>query len=126
MSAPASKRSRGRCAAILNARSRQGSDMRCTLIMLGCALALSAAPAAAEMGPCKPDKFDGFMCGSGANAARVVDETLSPSKAYALAWRVKDGEIEEEPDTDKIELLLVRMSDGAILNKSGSEYWNTG
>ncbi len=87
---------------------------------------IAAVPARAGMGPCVPDDHEGLVCGSGDGAARVIDETLSPSKRFALAWRVKDGPIEEQPDDDKIEVMLIRLADGVALTKSPSGYWNTG
>lgn len=92
----------------------------------------AATPAAAGMGPCRPDDREGIdkslVCGSGDGAARVIQDTVSPSKRLALAWRntgapptVQPGE--DDPD---IELLIVRLKDGAILWKDKGTYWDTG
>ncbi len=90
-------------------------------------LACTALPARAEIGPCKPDSLDGLTCGSGVGAARVIDNTQSPDKRLAFAWRVPDADVAEQPgDYDTIELLLLRLSDGAILGKSETGYWDTG
>jgi hypothetical protein len=89
------------------------------------ALVACAARATAEMGPCQPDKFGGLTCGSGVGAARVIEDTLSPSKRLALAWRSAKGPPTEEPGDDP-EILVVRLADGAILAASKGMYWNTG
>src|SRR5215510_6123734 len=86
---------------------------------------LMAPPAMAEMGPCRPDDHESFICGSGAGAARVIADTLSPSKRLALAWRSLAGPPTEEPNDDP-EILVVRLADGAILAASKGMYWNTG
>src|SRR3954466_5172363 len=90
------------------------------------ALLLTAAPARAGMGPCVPDTHDGLICGSGDGAARVIDDTLSPSKRFALAWRSPNAPPTAEPADDKTELVLVRVSDGAILTATPTDYWDTG
>jgi hypothetical protein len=90
-----------------------------------CTLIAWAPRATAEMGPCQPDKFGGLTCGSGVGAARVIDDTLSPSKRLALAWRSVKGPPTEEPGDDP-EILVVRLADGAILATSKGMYWNTG
>jgi len=87
---------------------------------------LLGAPAFAGMGPCLPDQHDGLICGSGDGAARVIEDTLSPSKRFALAWRSLDAPPTQEPKDDKTELLLVRVGDGVILTRSPTEYWDTG
>lgn len=89
------------------------------------ALIACAPRATAEMGPCQPDKFGGHTCGSGVGAARVIEDTLSPSKRLALAWRSAKGPPTEEPNDDS-EILVVRLADGAILAASKGMYWNTG
>lgn len=86
---------------------------------------LMAPPAMAEMGPCRPDDHESFICGSGAGAARVIADTLSPSKRLALAWRSLAGPPTEEPSDDP-QILVVRLADGAILAASKGMYWNTG
>ena len=90
-----------------------------------CTLIACAPRATAEMGPCQPDKFGGLTCGSGVGAARVIEDTLSPSKRLALAWRSTKGPPTEEPGDDP-EILVVRIADGAILAASKGMYWNTG
>lgn len=93
---------------------------------LGAAFLVASPLAHAEMGPCKPDKHDSFICGDGNGAARVITDTVSPSKQFALAWRTPDGPPTQEPDDDKIELVLVRLKDGAALTKTSTSYWATG
>jgi hypothetical protein len=101
-------------------------------VLLAAAFLLSGAPwlAAAEIGPlgaCRPDAHEGLTCGEGAGAARVIKDTISPSKRLALAWRSPDSPPTEQPDDpDKIELLLIRLSDGAVLARSKGAYWDTG
>ncbi len=94
-------------------------------VLAVCALIASAPGALAEMGPCRPDKFGGLTCGSGNGAARVIADTLSPSKRLALAWRSTKGPPTEVPSGDT-EILVVRVADGAILATSTGIYWNTG
>jgi hypothetical protein len=55
----------------------------------------------------------------------VVEDTISPNKRLALAWRAPKGEPTEEPGDD-IELVLVRLADGAVLAKRETEFWSTG
>ncbi len=106
--------------------------MRCGLA--GCAAAAVAltvaAPVAfaepARLGPCQADAHDGLICGAGNGAARVIADTISPSKKLALAWRSKTGPPTEQPDDDDIELLLIRLSDGAVLASHGGAFWDTG
>jgi hypothetical protein len=84
------------------------------------------------MGPCRPDDHDGieksFVCGSGDGAARVIQKTISPSKRLALAWRDTGAPPTEQPGEDDpdIELLILRIKDGAILWKDKGAYWDTG
>jgi hypothetical protein len=90
-------------------------------------LVCTALPAHAEMGPCKPDeKRDVMIFGGGNGAAIVIRDTPSPSKRLALAWRTPDAPPTKEPDDDKIELLVLRLADGAILSRSKTAYWDTG
>jgi hypothetical protein len=87
------------------------------------------AIAAAEIGPlgaCRPDAHDGVTCGAGDGAARVIAKTTSPSRRLALAWRSPGGPPTEQPDEDDIELLLIRLSDGAVLSRQKGAYWDTG
>jgi hypothetical protein len=81
-----------------------------------------------EMGPCKPDDHDGLTCGSGVGAARVIDKTISPSKRLALAWRATGAPPTEHPDDNasNLELIIVRINNGAILWKAKGVYWDTG
>jgi hypothetical protein len=91
------------------------------------ALLIASAPGArAEMGPCRPDNHDSFICGSGNGAARVIEGTISPSKRLALAWRAPNGPPTEQPDDDDLETLVVRIADGAVLATIKSSYWDTG
>jgi hypothetical protein len=90
-----------------------------------CTLIACAPRAVAEMGPCQPDKFGGLTCGSGVGAARVIEDTLSPSKRLALAWRSAKGPPTEDP-VGETEIIVVRIADGAILAASKGMYWNTG
>jgi hypothetical protein len=94
-------------------------------LTLAVLLGAVATAARAEMGPCVPDRFDGLVCGSGTGAARVVAGSVSPDKRFAFAWRDPEGEIESEP-SDDLELLLVRLKDGAVLATRTTEYWATG
>jgi hypothetical protein len=88
-------------------------------------LSFAALPASAEMGPCRPDKFNGLICSAGPGAARVIDDTLSPDNRFAFGWRTPNGDPTRQP-TEAIEFLLLRLSDGAILAESTTNYWDTG
>jgi hypothetical protein len=93
---------------------------------LFCAFAIFS-PALADTGPCKPHPSrDVVMCGSGDGAAIVIRDTTSPSGKLALAWRVPDAPPTEMPDFEKLQLLVLRLSDGKILSQTGTEYWDTG
>ena len=100
--------------------------MRATIPALAIAtlFAGTALPAMAELGPCKRDARETPLCGSGKGAARVVRNTMSPDKKFALAWRDPDkdpGDVTED-DTD-LELLLIRLADGAVLAKGDTDYF---
>jgi hypothetical protein len=59
-----------------------------------------------------------LTCGQGDGAARVIDKTMSPSKRLALAWRSMDHPpTEPAEDYDDLELLLIRLKDGAVLSR---------
>jgi hypothetical protein len=90
-------------------------------------LILSAYPALADTGPCRLNaEREIQICGTGDGAAIVIRDTQSPSKKIALAWRTPGGPPTEQPDDEKIELLVLRLSDGAILARSKGAYWDTG
>ena len=84
-------------------------------------------PALAGTGPCKLDAGHEIqICGTGNGAAIVIRDTQSPSQKIALAWRTPDAPPTEQPDNEKIELLVLRLADGAILARSKGAYWDTG
>lgn len=85
-----------------------------------------ARPARAELGPCQPDKFEGRTCGSGTGAARIIDGSLSPTQELGFAWRNPKTAPTEEQENEVLELLLLRLSDGAVLARSKTEYWSNG
>lgn len=82
-----------------------------------------AASAAAQ--PCQTDRFKDLVCGDGRDAVRVFEETMSPSKRYAIGWRMKRGKplLAEHPDTEDVENVLIRLSDGAVLAVLGGNRW---
>jgi hypothetical protein len=90
------------------------------------------SPVVAETGPCVSDQAGGMTCGRGPGAARVVDETTSPSKRLAFAWRVPGRSPTEPPPEGKgdslliVESVLIRLADGAVLSSAKGEYWRTG
>jgi hypothetical protein len=89
--------------------------------------ALASGLAAAEVGPCRPDNRHGLACGDGDGAARVIEKTMSTSKRLALAWRSMDHPpTEPAEDDDNLELLLIRLKDGAVLSRRMTYYWDTG
>jgi hypothetical protein len=94
--------------------------------LLACTSLAATHAALAGMGPCKPDAQNGLTCGAGVGAARIIDNTTSPDGKVAFAWRDPDGDPTVEPDKDELDLLLVRLSDGAVLAKSKTEVWSTG
>lgn len=106
-----------------NAPSRP--TLALSLTLAGLTALIPAPPARAEMGPCVPDAHEGLICGSGRGAARVVEDSLSPDRRFAFAWRDPLGPIEAEPVGD-LELVMVRLADGAILAMRPTEYWATG
>jgi hypothetical protein len=84
-------------------------------------------PTHADRGPCKLDeKREVLICGSGNGAVIVIRDTLSPSQRLGLAWRTPDAPPTEQPGWDKIELLVLRIADGAVLSRGKTEYWDTG
>jgi hypothetical protein len=91
-----------------------------TLVLVAAAV---ASPVKAETGPCQPDKDGGLTCGSGLGAARVVEGTMSPSKRFAFAWRAPGSSPADDPDPDKVENLLIRIADGAVLWSARGRYW---
>jgi hypothetical protein len=99
--------------------------MRVTIPTLAIATLLGGGlPAVAELGPCKADAQQMPLCGSGKGAARVVHDTISTDKKFALAWRHpdKDPAAVTEDDSD-LELLLIHLADGAVLAKADTEYF---
>lgn len=105
------------------------APLRLTLVGFIVALcAFTAVPASADIGPCEPhDERDILLCGEGDGAAIVIEDTVSPSKKLALAWRSPHASPLEQPaDNDNLELLILRLADGAILARSATEHWNTG
>ncbi len=101
--------------------------MRATVAAVAIAVLLAGAALAANtgLGHCKPDGEETPLCGSGKGAARVVRGTISPDKKFALAWRHphKDsGEVARDDDSD-LELLLIRLADGAVMANADTEYF---
>ena len=100
--------------------------MRVTIPALAIATLLGGGlPAVAELGPCKADAQETPLCGSGKGAARVVHDTISPDKKFALAWRHPDmdpGDVTRD-DAGDLEILLIRLADGAVLAKADTEYF---
>ena len=76
---------------------------------------------------CIPDQHGGLICGEGKDAARVIDDTISPDKKLAIAWRCSAGmpADEKEPAGD-VEDVIIRLADGQVLGKLGGQYWDTG
>jgi hypothetical protein len=83
----------------------------------------------AETGPCKPDSFNGLVCGDGPGAARVIDGTTSPSRHFAFAWRsMSSAPLDLATDAEHYDLrnALIRLSDGALLWETEGSFWSTG
>jgi hypothetical protein len=85
-----------------------------------------AQTAAAMADACVADKHDGLVCGEGGSAVRVIADSISPSKAYAFAWRTPGGLPAAQEIPEGVENVLIRLSDGAVLTKLGGQYWKTG
>jgi hypothetical protein len=103
------------------------SGMRSHFRLVLSAALFVAAPihaALAEIGPCRKGGDGAIYCGEGENSARVIDGTTSPSMRLAFAWRQPDGLPKSDPDD--VELMLVRLADGAILAELKGEYWEAG
>jgi hypothetical protein len=98
--------------------------MRSASIIL--ALLAVCLPSICEAG-CVADQHDGIICGEGKDAARIIDDTTSPDKKLAIAWRCSAGmpADEKEPAGD-VEDVIIRLADGQVLGKLGGQYWNTG
>lgn len=86
-------------------------------------LVLLTAGVRADMGPCRKVADGSMMCGEGRNSALVLKGTTSPSKRLAFAWREPDDVPKFNPGD--VELMLVRLADGAILAQLKGEYWET-
>jgi len=57
----------------------------------------------------------------------IIDGTLPPDKHLAFAWRTSKSPPTEGPgDDEAVELLLLRLGDGAILARRPKGYWDTG
>jgi len=100
--------------------------LRAALFSAGIALTASTmiAVARADTGPCLDDGHGSLICGNGAGAARVIEGSISPSKRFALAWRSTGAAPSEQPLGD-LEDLVIRLADGAVLEKHPGEYWAT-
>jgi hypothetical protein len=89
------------------------------------AIALAAAlPARAEVGPCKADRPEMMLCGSGVGAARTIPDTLSPDKTIAFAWHAPGSEPDIVEDFEN-EWLLIRVADGAVLTRAPTDFFQT-
>jgi len=82
--------------------------------------------AVARADACIADKAGGLVCGSGKEAIRVFDDTVSPSKEFAFAWRSGNGLPEGDDIPEGVENVLIRIIDGTVLAKLGGVYWATG
>jgi hypothetical protein len=85
-------------------------------------LALAAlTPAEAE--PCVKEGLFEQICGKGPGGARVIVDTISPSKRLALAWRTAKRPPTQEPGNEPVESVLIRLSDGAVLDSAPGKFW---
>lgn len=94
-----------------------------SIILAILAVCLSSTVEAA----CIPDQHGGLVCGEGKDAARIIDDTSSPSKKLAIGWRCAAGMPADgkEPAGD-VEDVIIRLDDGEVLGKLGGQYWETG
>ena len=114
--------------------------MRRTALVIAATLLVAggASPATAK---CKPIERETIVCKDGRKVLRIVRQSISPSKRYAVGWTVEDGknakanremaDLEEdqrqadEPvgrsfsteNRDHVWNYLVRLSDGKALKK---------
>jgi hypothetical protein len=109
--------------------SERSTAMPCTLvgILAVCCVMISALPAAAGTGSCKPESNGGsapvLICGTGKDAAHVIGNAVSPSHRLALAWRAYD---EASSAQGLYQSLIVRLRDGAILGSADAIYRDPG
>jgi hypothetical protein len=90
-------------------------------------LAFASLPATADVGPCRPDSHHGLICGEGDGAARVIVENHVAFEAISLGLRSTDYPPTESAEgDDSLELLLIRLKDGAVLSRRKTDYWDTG
>lgn len=83
-------------------------------------------PSVCEAG-CVADQHDGVICGEGKDAARIIEDTTSPDKKLAIAWRCSAGmPADGKEPAGEIEDVIIRIGDGAVLGKLGGQYWDTG
>ena len=75
---------------------------------------------------CVTDQHGGLVCGEGKGAVRVFADTISPSRKYGFAWLSPDGLPSGRDIPLRVENVLVRLSDGAVIAKLRGEYWETG
>lgn len=89
--------------------------------------AIAICPPTASEAACVADQHGGRVCGEGKDAVRVIDNTISPSKKLAIAWRCSEGMPADakEPAGD-VEDVIIRLEDGMVLGKLGAQYWDTG
>jgi hypothetical protein len=120
---------RGLSSTLTDGRSENRTRIALSYISLIVVFVVNSCTSAhAEVGPCKPlEKTELLICGEGKGAAIVVSETTSPSGKLALAWRNPNAPPTEQPDDpDPIELLIIRLADGAVLAKTTTDFWDTG
>ena len=85
-------------------------------------LALAALmPARAE--PCVKEGLFEQICGKGPGGARIIMDSISPSKRLALAWRTAKRPPTQEPGNEPVESVVIRLSDGAVLDSAPGKFW---
>jgi hypothetical protein len=102
--------------------------MRRCLALVLVTLAPTAA-AAAETHKCVADRYT-TVCGNGATELRIIQNTISPSRQYGIAWEAPadprkveiqdDGSKYLEAATDNF---IVRLGDGKIEAKLATEHF---
>lgn len=113
-------------------------DVR-TITFTGMLLVAGAVPVLSA--PCAPVEHETIVCNNGTRVLRVIRESVSPSRRYAIAWSVTgnnaaDELVEDEPfaDTpddrsrstenrDHVFNYLVRLSDGKALKVVDSRHF---
>jgi hypothetical protein len=109
--------------------------MRRIALCVGAAMLVHCG-ASAAIAKCKPAERETIVCNDGSRTLRIIRESISPSKRYAVGWAIEDGKNamagldEDQRQTDEavsrsfstenrdhVWNYLVRLRDGKVLKK---------